>query len=241
MILYCGDSTPDGPARYLLGLIKNLHQKVFHVPPGKPIPKGALKKSITGIIFSDYSHRDLTREVEEGLDELVRLRQSGLLMVGGWGSFSGPFGHWQGSIIEKLLPVECLTGDDRFQFPGGAIIQLKHRTPFLNAKIFSKPPVICGLNRVRVKKGAVTLLSAKEIIYQKGRLSLKSPGHPLFIMSQHFKSAALTTDLAPHWCGGLVDWGKALRKIKISKNIDIQVGTHYIEFVSKILRWLISE
>ena len=45
----------------------------------------------------------------------------GLLMVGGWMSFSGIEGKakFYGSIIEKCLPIDCLVYDDRQECPEG--------------------------------------------------------------------------------------------------------------------------
>ena len=51
------------------------------------------------------------------------------------------------------------------------------------------------------------------------------------------RTAALATDLAPHWCGGLVDWGKRRLKLKVTGKIQIEVGDLYVEFVSSLIKW----
>ena len=52
----------------------------------------------------------------------------GLLMIGGWTSFSGRFGHgaYYDTPVEQALPVNCLKGmDDRVEMPEGTTIDIK--------------------------------------------------------------------------------------------------------------------
>jgi hypothetical protein len=62
----------------------------------------------------------------------------------------------------------------------------------------------------------------------------------------------LTTDAAPHWCGGLLDWGTKHVTLPVpAKNrggsaascggkggITITVGNAYLEFFSSLILWL---
>ncbi|MDP3919333.1 MAG: glutamine amidotransferase [Candidatus Omnitrophota bacterium] len=239
-ILYAGDSTVDGPARYLLGIIKSLPVECVHVPPAKKIPPRMLKRKFDAIILSDYSKTQLPAASEKAIIEQVRAG-TGFMMVGGWGSFSGPFGGWRDSGIEKLLPVRCRTGDDRVNFPGGAHIMAKDKHPCLRELSFKNPPAICGLNDVSVKKSGRILLTAREIVSVGSRLTLDPVECPLLVVdgAPAKRIAAFTTDFAPHWCGGLVDWGGESRVYKVSKSVAIEVGKGYARLVSGLLCWLV--
>src|SRR5262245_62069872 len=57
------------------------------------------------IVLTDYPARHLTAAHQEAVASAVE-RGRGLLMIGGWASFGGPFGSYHGSRIAELLPVE---------------------------------------------------------------------------------------------------------------------------------------
>lgn len=226
-ILYAGDSPVGGPANYLLGILRSLKADFVHVPPGKTLKENLLKRRFDALIFSDYPRRNVPAASERRIIEQVKAG-SGLLMVGGWGSFSS--GGWRGSLIEEFLPVTCLNRDDRVNLPGGAWIVEKRKHAMFRGMSFKNPPVICGLNRVRPRKGARVILTAREIRRRKE--------FPLLIADSARRIACLTTDLAPHWCGGLVDWGSYRKKLRVTKEIWIEVGQAYVRFVSSLLRWV---
>lgn len=230
-ILYAGDSPVGGPANYLLGILGFLKAKATHLPPSEILKPRRLQERYNAIILSDFSaahtplasQRLIEKQVSEG---------TGLVMIGGWGSFSGPFGKWRGSLIERLLPVRCLARDDRVNFPGGAHLVLKRKHPMFHSLNFKDPPVICGLNQIQPRKRGRVVLNARRIV--DGR------EYPLLVMDTDpgRRVAALATDLAPHWCGGLVDWGKKRVKIRVKDKVWIEVGDRYVGFVSSLLRWL---
>jgi uncharacterized membrane protein len=227
-ILYAGDSPAGGPANYLLAILKDLKVPFKHIPPSQILKAG----NFDAIILSDFSRKNLPAASEKKICEQVR-QGSGLLMVGGWGSFSGPFGGWRGSMIETLLPVRCLRHDDRLNFPGGALIKKRSQNTIFDSLSFSNPPVICGMNRIQVKPNGRVILSARKIA--------GGTEYPLFIIDSNPEKrvAALTTDLAPHWCGGMVDWGSKHRVLPVNKKIRVEIGTTYVDFVQSILKWLI--
>ncbi|MBI4116076.1 MAG: hypothetical protein HY447_05865, partial [Candidatus Omnitrophica bacterium] len=193
-----------GPANYLLGILGKLKASFLHIPPSKTLNPSFLKRRFDAIILSDFSkthvpsisEKMIAQQVEEG---------TGFLMIGGWGSFSGPFGRWKGSLIEKILPVSCLGRDDRLNFPGGALIVPKKKHRALQSISFGRPPVICGLNRIKPKRNSLTLLSARRIVTTGNahRIALEKTEFPLLVVDRDPRKriAALTTDLAPHWCG----------------------------------------
>ena len=174
--------------------------------------------------------------------ETLLFVRTGLMMVGGWASFSGPFGGWSGSVIEKLLPVSCLKKDDRTNFSSGAWVTQNQKHSMLNKISFDPPPVICGLNRVIPKNNSRTILSARKIIQKKDakQLLLDSQEVPLLVVDSdpQKKTAAFMTDFAPHWCGGLLDWGGNSKKLPVTSKTSIEVGKTYIQFVSSLMLWL---
>ena len=242
-ILYAGDSEVGGPANYLLGILKFLKARVTHVPPGKILrpsffktnrdrsPKGPVPKRYDEIILSDFSKTATPPATQKIIAEQVK-KGTGLLMIGGWASFSGPHGKWRGSLIEKFLPVRCLETDDRMNLPGGAWLIRKERHPAIEALDFKNPPVICGLNRVRPRAGSQTLLTGRSIADGKE--------FPLLVVGENhgMRTAALATDLAPHWCGGLVDCGRKRLRLPVKGKIQIEVGETYVRFVSRLVSWL---
>lgn len=238
-ILYAGDSPAGGAANYLLGVLNSMKAQVRHLAPEQKLEPASLNIRYDVIILSDFSSRQVSSQSQAAILEQVQ-DGTGLVMIGGWGSFSGPFGGWRGSRLEKALPVSCKASDDRINFPGGAALLLKENGLFLNAKMFRQVPAICGINEFSPKAKSKTLVSVRRILSDGHSIRLEKREYPLLVVGTHptKRVAALATDLAPHWCGGLVDWGNKTLKLHARPNIQIQVGNYYVEFVSSLLRWL---
>lgn len=242
-LLYAGDSPAGGPANYLLAMIGSLKGiRLTHVPPGRPVTPSLLKKNFHGFILSDYSRRDLSLQAEKSIVRQVREKNAGLLMVGGWGSFSGPFGRWSGSLIEDLLPVKCHKTDDRVNLAEGLLIRETKKHPMFRGLSFDDSPVLIGLNAVQARKGSLTLLEALPMKNRKGKVSVSSKAYPLLVLhgDRLKRTAALTTDLAPHWCGGWVDWGTRRLKLPVTPAFGVEVGHKYAAFGQSLLRWLVG-
>ncbi|MDD5671153.1 MAG: glutamine amidotransferase [Candidatus Omnitrophica bacterium] len=245
-ILYAGDSDVGGSANYLLSILNFLKADFLHVPPFRTLKPNVFSKRFDAIVLSDFSRRNLPLPAERAILRQVE-KGTGLLMVGGWGSFSGPFGYWHGSGIESILPVHCLGRDDRVNFPSGGLMIPKMKHAALRDVRFEAPPAIMGLNQVRPKKTGLTVLSAQKIrARQKSKrlsyaVTLDKSEYPLLVVDRDpdRKVAALTTDLAPHWCGGLVDWGGSLMTLKVNRTASVQVGYLYVRFVANLLKWLV--
>ena len=237
-ILYAGDSRACGPANYLLGVLKWVKAGVVHLPPDRILNSRILSQKFDAFIFSDFPKKNLPAEPEEIILRQVK-EGSGLAMIGGWASFSGPLGGWSGSRLESLLPVSCLGKDDRMNFPSGASLELLQRHKIFDSLSFQQAPVICGMNRVIVKRSGRALLNAREIRYKNERPFL-GKAHPLLIVSKESvsRTAAFTSDFAPHWCGGLVDWGRKALRITVTPKVKIEVGESYVKFISSLIRWL---
>ena len=227
-VLYAGDSAVGGAANYLLGVLRYGGFKVSHVPPSQPLSRAHLKGARWGAtLLSDYAAKQCSKLVQDEIGRQVS-QGSGLMMVGGWASFSGPFGGWQDSKIERLLPVRCLGRDDRTNFPSGAAVQLKTSHPALDPRMFKNPPVICGINHVQVKESGRIILSARPLSIDAGKsnVSVRLKGEfPLLALGKNpaKRVAAYASDFAPHWCGGLADWGRKTLKLSVAPGIPIEV------------------
>ena len=229
-ILYAGDSPAGGPANYLLGILRHVGAAVRHVPPATVLtPRVALQRYDT-IILSDFSHRRVPVASERAMVQQISAG-AGLLMVGGWASFAA--GGWRGTAIERCLPVVCRPSDDRIPLSSGAVVYAAERHAMFRGLSFRDAPVICGLNEVRPRRASRIVLTARA----------KNRVYPLLVISaeSHHRIAALTTDLVPHWCGGLVDWGTRRVRLPVTGNICIEVGDRYVRFVSGLLRWLADD
>ena len=113
-----------------------------------------------------------------------------LIMAGGYLSFQGfeAKARFAGSAVERVLPVTCLTHDDRVEAPEGAqpvIVDASH--PVL-AGVPAGMPALLGYNKVVLKPGATLVASVG--------------GDPLIATSQvgTGRSLVWTSDIGPHWC-----------------------------------------
>ncbi|PIQ85819.1 MAG: hypothetical protein COV74_07325 [Candidatus Omnitrophica bacterium CG11_big_fil_rev_8_21_14_0_20_45_26] len=232
-ILYLGDGPLNGAACYLYGVLKHAGHKMTHVPPDRRLSRKMAEKPFDLIILSDYAHANLSRAVESAIEAQVT-SGTALWMIGGWASFTGLWGKYHGTMIEKMLPVRCLTHDDRMNLGSGARLLQAKRHPLLKGLALSPAPFVAGYNRVIPKPKSQVILKLRE--------NASGKRNPLLVLG-HFgkgKTAAWTSDVAPHWCGGLVDWGCRRVKIKIGPGIKIEVGNDYVKFISQLTRWLVN-
>ena len=244
-VLYAGDSPVGGPANYLLGVLRFLKAFVCHLPPAARLRPQLLGRRYDAIILSDFPARHAPTAGQRAIVRQV-IDGAGLLMIGGWASFAGPDGGWRGSDVERLLPVTCRGRDDRLHLSGGALVLPAAEHPLVRSVPFTRPPVICGMNRVRAKRRSLLLLGAREIrsrCQRAGgsfRVALHPVSHPLLVVDAdpRRRVAAFATDLAPHWCAGLVDWGTRRVTLPVTPGVSVEVGNHYLNLVSALIRWL---
>jgi uncharacterized membrane protein len=106
---------------------------------------------------------------------------------------------------------------------------------------WDRPPGIGGLNEIAPKPGAQTLLAARPFAVERsGDEFTFLPGQcrSLLVVGRHGRgrTAALATDVAPHWVGGLVDWGDR-RVVQDIPGGFIEVGNWYAELFRNLLVW----
>ena len=100
-----------------------------------------------------------------------------------------------------------------------------------------------GIIGFYLRGGAQPILSVQTL----GQSS-KSPGlhvvkkDPLFVLGSHGRGqvGALMTDLAPHWVGGLVDWGKRRIRIQLTHKVGIEIGENYLKFVTELIHLMLQ-
>jgi uncharacterized membrane protein len=148
--------------------------------PGTPLPRTNRIKAI----------REFTRN------------GGGLLMVGGWSSFSGRFGHagYYDTPIEEALPVTCMKGmDDRIETPEGVKVKiLNAEHPVIKGIPWQDCPVFEGFNRIFPKPGAEILASIGE----------GEDENPLLVTWEFGKGRAMAfaSDCSPHWAQFFQPW-----------------------------------
>lgn len=120
----------------------------------------------------------------------------GLIMSGGWYSFSGFMGiaRYHETPIEEVLPVEISYWDDRVEVPEGIAPTILKPEHTILRNIPLEWPLFLGYNKVKLKKGAELLAKI---------------GDDPFISVwdfEHGRTMAFTSDLAPHWGTAFVEW-----------------------------------
>ncbi|MGP4014731.1 glutamine amidotransferase [Saccharopolyspora sp. 5N708] len=153
---------------------------------------------------------------QRGADRLAALRAwvgggGGLLMIGGYLSFSGIEGKaaYRNTVLHDVLPVELLPEDDRVELPAGAQAIVETADHPALGGVDTPWPHLLGYNRVLARPGSTTLATIN--------------GDPLVVVGEHGRgrAAAFTSDCSPHWAptafcedwpgygqvfGGLIEW-----------------------------------
>lgn len=170
------------------------HEAMYHFPA-----TAEQMRQYDGIIFSDVGsnsillHPDTTQRFLRTPDRIAALeeyvREGGaFLMIGGYMSFSGIEGkaHYKDTLVEKLLPVTMLSGDDRVEKPGGVYPRKVLPEHEILQGIEEEFPFLLFYNRIRAKPGSDVLLQVEE--------------DPLLVVWDYGKgrSAAFAADAAPH-------------------------------------------
>ncbi len=239
-VLYLGDTSLETAARYLAGLL-TLSDLGFDYVPSDENLNG---QQLTGrklFVLSDYPAARMSERKQLEIVRQVELG-AGLLMIGGWESFWGQDGKWGGTPIGSILPVHIAKHDDRMNCDQPALVRCVAEHPICGTLPWdSRPPMIGGFNRLTAKDDATVVLEVERFAAQNKNDSMKFASldrHPLLVVGAlgRGRTAALATDLAPHWVGGLVDWGTGPRVITHTPET-IEVGEYYAQFVQNLVNW----
>lgn len=160
-------------------IISDVEAKCFHLYPS----------------FFDRSRRE--NRVVTFPDRLTLIKEwirdgGGLMMLGGWLSFSGVQGKsgWGRCTLTDALPVDCLVTEDLVESSAGftpEVLQPEH--PAVKGLPWDQFPPIFGYNEVSANAAGEVLVRVKET------------GHPLVVAGAYGKGRILTymSDPAPHW------------------------------------------
>ncbi len=238
-ILYCGDTSLTTAAQYLAGLMTAWGWTFRYVPSDQPLSEADLSHADL-VILSDYPASRLTSALQQQLVSMVS-DGTGLLMIGGWESFHGLGGDWDQTPIAAALPVVMQSTDDRVNCDQPALVrQVATHAAVDGLPWLDRPPTIGGFNRFQPRPNATVLLEIDRLhsSFHKGVWSVKIiETHPLLVIGSHGHgvAAALATDVAPHWVGGLVDWGTERVAAQAPLADAIEVGGLYAQFFQQLL------
>lgn len=242
-ILYMGDTSLDTAAAYLTGLMTAWGWKYTYVPSDLPLSEDKLDLSPRLFILSDYPAPRIGTELQQRIVDHVK-GGAGLLMIGGWESFHGLSGDWDGTPIGEVLPVEIANSDDRLNCDVPVVVHRVHDHPAVAGLPWDdRPPVIGGQNRVVAKAEATVVLEAQQFnVSVSGDVFRFRPSdrHPLLVVDDFHGGhvAAFTTDVAPHWVGPLVDWGPERVQARARGAPEVEVGSLYAQFLRQVLDWV---
>jgi uncharacterized membrane protein len=241
-VLYCGDATLSTGACYLGGVMASAGIPFDYVPMGDRFPEELLDRDYRLVILSDYPSGNFRPEALRRIAARIE-KGASLLMVGGWESFHGLVGNYDSSALAHALPVECLEQDDRINWPHGLIPEVTTQHPVLLRGLpWDAPPVVCGCNRVRPKQDSAVVLSLRRLHISGSSLSRDPEALPLLVMGAHGagRTGAFTSDFAPHWVGGLVDWGPDRVHAQAPGGRPVEVGSYYVAFVSSLVQYFLD-
>lgn len=239
-ICYLGDDGLQGAAIYLAGIMLHYGLPFDHVASEDPPPASFFQEPYALYVVSDYP---AARFGAAAMDHAAgRVHEgAGLVMLGGWESFFGRLGEYNGSPLADVLPVTMQSCDDRRNYAQPCLIDKVADHPILEGVPWDTPPGIGGRNAVTPKPDSQTLLACVQFSVRRAGGQFEFAGgerSPLLVVGQHGRgrTAALATDVAPHWVGGMVDWGDR-RVVQDVANGFIDVGNWYAQFFRNLLVW----
>ncbi len=241
-VLYLGDTSLQTAAAYLGGLICLRGWSFDYVPSDVSATPDLFASPRSLFILSDYPAARLDPDLQHRLIEQVR-GGAGLLMLGGWESFHGCGGDWDKSLLAEALPVEIGGEDDRVNCDQPALLRPRTEHPVLAGLPWqTRPPAIGGLNRFRPRSDATVLLEAQHFSVRADSGGFRfEPGgtDTVLVVGRHGqgRTGALATDVAPHWVGGLVDWGTGRVSARAPGAEAVEVGDAYARFFQQLLAW----
>ena len=241
-ILYIGDTALDSAACYLAGVLTHYGIDFDYIPTGERCDADRIA-GYSAFVISDYPADDFGQGALEKIKDAVSAG-AGLFMPGGWDSFVGCGGGYDKSPLKEVLPVIMNSGDDRVNSHRIELVIKQDEHPILDGLDFeSDIPSIGGYNDFQAKQDAKVLLSTQTYsasVSGDEAIFSKLGSRPLLAVGYYRQGrvAALATDLAPHWVGGLVDWGKQRVYAKAAGSIDIEVGSDYAKLMSNIVKWV---
>jgi uncharacterized membrane protein len=263
-VLFLGEGPSS--ARYLEGVLQTAFavERVFgsEALADRPEVVDQLERYPL-FVLSDYPARQLAPELQDRIVRLVEREAAGLLMIGGWASFSGPRAGWGGTRLAEVLPVECLAEDDRHNSPLGTVLVARREPhPAIRSVQGTEPCSVMGFNRVAARPESQVLLHGYQLRTERERAQphltlaatmtgarvargfVRAPVRPILDRVNtpmltvwdwgRGRVGAFAPDVSPHWAGGLLDWGA--RRVRLPTGSEI--GHLYGAFLLDLCNWL---
>jgi uncharacterized membrane protein len=242
-MLYLGDTELKGAASYLAGIMTFYDISFDYLPSDRNFSDSLLDNDYQAVIISDYPAKNFSTDHLNSIAEKVKAG-TGLLMIGGWESFTGPNCEYNNTILKEVLPVIMKSADDRINCPQPCLVQKTADHKIVGSLPFDQtPPAIGGFNQFKAKPEASTILIARrfDVSRKQDNFSFtpyKEPD-PLLIVGSFGKGRVTTfaTDVAPHWVGGLVDWGDSRVEAQAQDAEAVEVGNWYAELFANMVNW----
>ena len=247
LILYCGDTALREAASYLAGVMAHFSIPFDYLGSNQRFSDEFLSRAYRGIVLSDYPAINFTPGQLKRLAEKVH-QGTGFLMIGGWASFTGSNREYTETVLRDLLPVILQEQDDRVNSWMPCVIEKKKDHAIVEALPFDGcSPSVGGFNRFQAKPDAETILNVRQTkVSRKEQKLVFSPSpdsDPLLVIGNYGSGrvCAFASDVAPHWVGGLVDWGDARLSVQAEGANRREVGNWYAAFFKSLIRWVMRE
>ena len=257
-VLYLGDDDATRAAAYLCGILARYEIDFDRVDGGTSPRDDFQSKDYALYILSDYAVSNFRPGDMEHIVEAVEKRGSGLLMLGGWESYFGRLGEYNDSPIADILPVVLQNKDDRRNDSSPVLLRpttLDH--PIVANLPWETAPGVGGYNQFEPKEGAEVLLegyrtriswrnvlAATQSSVQQSDVQIELLEKlPFLVVSTALRGrvAAFASDVAPHWIGGMVDWGtpRIFQELpeRLGKDLFVEIGCDYAKFFAQLVRW----
>lgn len=242
-ILYLGDTELRQAGSYLAGIMSFYNISFDYLASEKKFSPKLLSNNYAAVIISDYPAGNFSPGQLKSIAERVSAGM-GLLMIGGWESFTGANREYTDTILKEGLPVVMEPGDDRVNCSGPCLVEKACEHKIINSLPFDEnPPGVGGFNRLRSKPESITVLFARRFQAWRQRnkftfIPFERPD-PLLVVGSYGQGrvCAFATDAAPHWVGGLVDWGDTRIKAQGPGANPIEVGNWYAALLGNMINW----
>ena len=93
-----------------------------YLPSSRSFSASFLDNNYKAVIISDYPAKNFSTDHLNLLAEKVKAGM-GLLMIGGWESFTGPSCEYNDTILKEVLPVIMKPTDDRINCPQPCLVE----------------------------------------------------------------------------------------------------------------------
>ncbi|MBI9018993.1 MAG: hypothetical protein JEZ07_17215 [Phycisphaerae bacterium] len=241
-ILYLGDTLLDQAASYLAGVMTHFDISFDYIASEQKFDDALFDKDYKAIILSDYPAANFTKEQLATLASKVN-KGLGLLMIGGWESYYGLGGNWHETILTDVLPVEILKQDDRRNNWNPCVVgKVCDHAIIEGLPLNADMPIVGGFNEFVAKADSTTILNVQ--CYQadpqgEAMNFILRKVYPLMVVGNYGSGnvASFASDVAPHWVGGLVDWGKDRITSCATGAVEIEVGGYYAKMFANLVEW----